>query len=688
MIKHEIEKINSNYDNSTFMFKLKISMDIGWIENVKVFISDTKKQNVFELHFVNNDSDYSYFETQITLETKAIYHYYFSFDAGKENEDRKVYVYKKINQIENQFVLESEKVNWKLAVNFDVPDWAQNAVMYHIFVDRYKRGNSNTLKKMPNRKIHKSWDELPTIGPDEDGMWNVDFYGGDLKGIEETLPYLKDLGVDIIYLSPIVKSPSNHRYDTGDYFEIDPYIGNDDDLKNLCESAHKIGIRIIIDAVFNHIGNNSKYFNQCGEYAEIGAFQSDKSEYSEFFRKNTNNAPDGKKWYIINQDIEIKDLQLSKEEIENFKTYIFEKDLETDEWKIIDSQGIKKDISKEIVNQIEFTLKPNEFDYWWKLINLPECDGYSEKWKDYILGDNGVIVHWFSLGIDGLRLDVADELTDEFIEKVRITSKRMKEDAFLLGEVWKNPMKMNRGYIESGKGMDSVMNYQLADALIRYIKYADIQKLRNTIYDILTEYPDGTINSLMNFTSTHDISRIIEIFGNDDGIFQKYGEWSWNLLDESTEWAKAHNITESQYELGKEIYKSYFCCLAFFPGTISIFYGDEVGMTGIGNLANRGSYPWGRGDEDIYSFIKKIIDIRKNLNFKTPDFHIVKIDENQFVFERFDSEKSVLVAINRKNEEVKFELPKEYENSKILASKENCSKEVLSPYGMIILLKS
>lgn len=613
-IEHEIIQVSSNPDGAVFWVVAKIPMSLGWIERVKFSVGTTKEKKIFQMSHLKNDEEYSYFGVQVDLPTKAIYHYYFSFEANS-----KFYYYKRVNETGDQSI--TKKECWKLSVNFKVPDWAQGAIMYHIFVDRYRRGTKTPPPKMKNRKIHKSWNEAPVLGQDEDGLWNVDFYGGDLKGIEETLDYLKRLGVDIIYLSPIPESQSNHRYDTGDYFKIDPYAGTDEALKQLCDEGHKRGMYVILDAVFNHTGNDSRYFNEFGNYDSLGAFQSEKSEYYDFYKKH---------W----EDGKLK------------------------------------------------------FSYWWEMLNLPECDGKSEKWRKFIFGEGGVIDYWFSLGIDGLRLDVADELSDDFIEGIVIAAKRNKPDALIIGEVWKNPMRMNRGYIESGKGMHTIMNYLLVDAIIRYMKYSDVQKLENTLEEIFTEYPDETIFSAMNFTSTHDISRAIEIWGTSNSEFQKLGEWGWNLKDESIEWVKSHKLTAKQYKFGKELFKTYMYVLAFFPGTISIFYGDEVGLCGIGNLANRGPYPWGRRDKDLLKFFRTILMTRKKEKFlRKASFRVLKKDNEQFVFERYDENNKLLVAISRTHNATVFEVPKEYENAEILLKKKECSKTSLAPYGAIVLKK-
>lgn len=613
MIEHGIKQENSDSNGAAYRVWIKIPMSLGWIERVKFSVGSGKEKKIFPMSHVRNDEEFSYFQVEVWLETQAIYYYYFSFETNGN-----FYYHKRINKTGNQSITREEC--WKMSVNFEVPEWAQGAIMYHIFVDRYKRGAKELPEEMPRRKVHKSWDEPPVIGMDEDGLWNVDFYGGDLQGIEMTLGYIKSLGVDIIYLSPIVRSQSNHRYDTADYFEVDPYAGTEESLKKLCDSAHKKGMKVILDAVFNHTGNDSKYFNELGTYDTLGAYQSEQSEYYDFYKKHWD---DGRM----------------------------------------------------------------KFAYWWGMENLPECDGNSEKWKNYILGEGGVIDYWFTLGIDGLRLDVADELTDDFIEGIRIAAKRNKPDAFIIGEVWKNPMRMNRGYIESGKGMDTVMNYQIVDALIRYFKYSDVRKLNNVLGEIFTEYPDDTIHSLMNFTSTHDISRAIEIFAC-HSAFNKFGEWAWNLQDESLDWVKAHNVTPKQYKFGKNILKTYMYALIFFPGTISIFYGDEVGLEGAGNLANRASYPWGKRDKDLLKFFRKILKVRKNETFlKRASFRVLKVNSEQLIFERFDENNSILIALSRTHMPTTLGLPEEYANSKILLQKKKCTKTSLEPFGAIVLKK-
>lgn len=584
-------------DNS-YTFTIEIPIKLGFIDNVNIVIDD----KYINMKYTDTVDEKAIFKTGVNLETKARYNYYFTFNVQGIR-----YEYKKtVKGIINDG-------KWSLSVGFETPKWTHGKIMYHIFTDRFNK--TKEIPNLPNRIVHKNWNEELIIGPNKDGRWNIDFYGGSLEGITEKLDYIKSLGASIIYLSPIFLSQSNHRYDISDYEMIDPYLGDFDDLKNLCTSAHKKGIKIILDAVFNHTGNDSKYFNEYNTFDTLGAYQDISSPYYAFYRKNG-----------------------------------------------------------------------NSFDYWWGMKNLPVCDGNSKKWQDYIYGVDGIIDKWFSYGIDGLRLDVADELTDEFIEGIRKAVKRNKTDGFILGEVWKNPMRMNRGYISSGRGMDSVMNYQLVDALIRYFKYADTHRISEIVNQLKTEYPKETLLSLMNFTSTHDISRALNIFGSDR--FKEDGQWAWDLKNEDYAESKDYNLSESQYKKGLEIYKSYVFTLAFFPGILSIFYGDEIGMQGEGNLLNRKPYTWNRVDRDLLQFFRFIGNVRKRETFlEIADIDVIDINKNIIIFERKDENDSLLTIVNRTDREIDIDIPKEYENHQKKYTLKKSKIEKLYPHGAIALKK-
>lgn len=168
---------------------------------------------------------------------------------------------------------------------FTTPDWLKGGLIYQIFPDRFAFSESGKENVPSDRIIRSDRGGEPYWRPDENGkVLNNDYFGGDLRGIEEKLPYLKSLGVTCVYLNPIFEAHSNHRYDTGDYTKIDPLLGNEEDFRSLCASAEKQGIRIILDGVFSHTGCDSKYFNEYGRYDTVGAYQSKDSEYYNWYK--------------------------------------------------------------------------------------------------------------------------------------------------------------------------------------------------------------------------------------------------------------------------------------------------------------------------------------------------------------------------------------------------------------------
>lgn len=166
---------------------------------------------------------------------------------------------------------------------FVTPDWLNEGVMYQIFPDRFYSSKKKESCLSKGRYVHESWNDAPDFDNDPLKITNSDFFGGDLRGIAEKLPYIASLGVKVIYLNPIFEAFSNHRYDTGDYSKIDPLLGTEEDFVFLCEKAREYGIRIILDGVFSHTGADSKYFNLKGNYDSVGASQSKDSPYYSWY---------------------------------------------------------------------------------------------------------------------------------------------------------------------------------------------------------------------------------------------------------------------------------------------------------------------------------------------------------------------------------------------------------------------
>ena len=229
-----------------------------------------------------------YFEAHLSFDT-GLYFYYFDVDES--------FLGLGDNYLAD-FIPESYFQLTVYDKEYIVPNWIYGGVIYQIFPDRFYRAEQ--VKKVEqNKLLHLNWYDTPKYLPNKFGkVENNDFFGGDLKGIAQKLPYLKDLGVTVIYLNPIFKAYSNHRYDTGDYMQIDPLLGDENDLINLINSADSLGIKIVLDGVFNHTGDDSLYFNKYGSYDSLGAYQSKDSPYYSWF--NFTNFPNGyESWWGI-----------------------------------------------------------------------------------------------------------------------------------------------------------------------------------------------------------------------------------------------------------------------------------------------------------------------------------------------------------------------------------------------------
>lgn len=618
-----MEKLSPNYqlvslekgsEYERIRITVKLPLEEGWFERVNMHVLTSSFELLGEpskLEHKENSEEYAIFETEITLETSALYYYYFSYEVNGN--------YRTLKKDNNDMSV--TKANcFKLSVNFSVPEWAKGAVMYQIFPDRFCKSESFTTPAIPERKL-VDWNERVPLGPNEKGEWNTEFYGGNLRGIIEKLDYIKSFSTTIIYLTPICYGQSNHRYDTIDYTRIDPFLGNEEDLRNLCEEAHKRGIYVVLDGVFNHTGNRSIYFDQYGEHGNKGAFNNPSSPYKNFYRQTWHN-------------------------------------------------GVKS------------------YNFWWGHITLPECDTTAEEFLEYITGIGGVIDQWFECGIDGIRLDVADELSDLMIERILTAIKRNKPDGFLMGEQWDNPMRRDRGFLKSGKGMHTIMNYNMVDSLLGYYNYQNETKLDSVINEIFAEYPKGTIDTMMNFTSTHDISRFIEILAAN--CFNPRKGHNWDLeYENASDFVRYHELMESEYEYGKRKLKSYCTALAFLPGIFSIFYGDEAGLQGLHNLANRAPFPWEKEDKELQTFFRTMLKVRTEHEFlKTAECKIVQITKELFIYERSSEHGQILVVASRSHHGMHPTIPNGYQNSEVVFKvNEDTSKDYIPPYGVIILKK-
>lgn len=256
-------------------------------------------------------SEHEYWELHFSATTAGLYFYHFELDTpwGRsfvKNAGQGIGGFD-FNGTEFQQTVYDE--------NFTTPDFIKGGLIYQIFPDRFY--NSKTPKTgVPESRVMREWGDEPYWHESQmNGIWNNDYFSGDLKGIEEKLEYISSLGTTCIYLNPIFEAHSNHRYDTADYEKIDPLLGTENDLKSLCKKAKEYGISVILDGVFSHTGCDSKYFNMYGRYDSVGAYNSRDSKYFSWY-KFINYPDEYQSWWGIKLLPEII------EEDEDYRNYI------------------------------------------------------------------------------------------------------------------------------------------------------------------------------------------------------------------------------------------------------------------------------------------------------------------------------------------------------------------------------
>ena len=474
---------------------------------------------------------------------------------------------------------------WQLTVYEDTatPDWFGRGVTYQIFPDRFHRtGLPDVSGMVGHRCLHESWDDQPVFRPDESGqIANRDFFGGSLAGITAKLDYLQSLSVTTLYLNPIFEAASNHRYDTADYRAIDPLLGDEEDFRTLCREAHKRGMRVLLDGVFNHTGSRSRYFNADGFYPELGAAQSQSSPYYG--------------WYSFHP------------------------------W-------------------------PTDYDAWWGVKTLPAVNEQQPDYRRFIFeGEDSVVRRWLRCGADGWRLDVADELPDDFIAGIRRAMENEKPDAYLLGEVWEDgsnkiAYSQRRRYL-LGRETHGLMNYPFRTALLRWLGGGDAADFRDSMETLRAHYPPAAFYSAMNFLGTHDTPRILTLLGADH-------------VPAAKEERAAYALSPAQLARGKARLRLAGMLLYGFPGSPTLFYGDEAGMQGFEDPLNRGTFPWGREDAALLDFFRTLGRLRtQRLSLQEGSLAYVYAQSGGLVIAREHEGETTLIALNAGDEALTLTLP-------------------------------
>ena len=428
---------------------------------------------------------------------------------------------------------------WQLScvpADFTTPDWAKGATIYQVFPDRfYKSGVCDLTGKLKPYTVHKDWNEEVDWRPTEAGeVLNNDFYGGNFRGIAEKMDYIASMGVNILYLNPISKSFSSHRYDTGDYKTPDPMLGTEADFIALCEAAHARGIRVVLDGVYSHTGSDSLYFDKKGTFGGHGAYSDPNSPY--------------RSWYT-------------------------------------------------------FYHYPDSYNCWWDFDTLPTVKKMEPDFVKYIIEDeDSVVAHWLKLGADGFRLDVVDELPDEFVRLLKKRIRSIRPDALLMGEVWEDASNkiaynVRRRYFVDGV-LDSCMNYPFRTAILNFLRERDDGRaLADTVMTVAENYPPQVLLCNMNMLGTHDTPRILTALVDD--------------FDGSREEKAKRHLSRNQYSLAQERLLMASFLQYTLPGAPSLYYGDEAGAEGYKDPFNRRTYPWGREDPVLMNHFMGLGQLRR-----------------------------------------------------------------------------
>lgn len=554
--------MNIKYDSWNLKYKkpfgaIKTNTEVTWkieidtpVNQVILWLTKAGEQPV--AYPMNNDAKTNYYQTSVVITTSGLYHYYFEIKKG----DQTLYY------VQDEVEMGKLVTDFNQIVQFqqtcydqEVPtvDWYRRGIVYQIFPDRFANGNEHgeVIGRKKNSFIYATKEDTPYYITDKNGVisrW--DFFGGNLAGIRKKIPYLKELGVTAIYLNPIFLATSNHRYDTSDFMQIDPMLGDEEEFKRLLDSLHQNKMHLILDGVFNHVGYDSKYFQ--------GALTSVDNQYYPWFM---------------------------------------------------------------------FTNYPTAYQSWWGVSTLPEVDKNNLAYQDLIYGKDGVLDKWTKMGVDGWRLDVADELPMDFLKKIR---QRLADNncQVEIGEVWEDAsckyVNDELRTYTAGDNLTGVMNYPVRSFILQLLQAGSHAQLKRAIVDFLRlveNYPFDFLLNCLNNIGTHDTVRIKTTLNKDEKLV-----------------ALA------------------FALLFMLPGVPCIYYGDEAGLEGKTDPDNRRYFPWGRESKFLAQKVNWWCKFRKETSALL-DGKVGMLMDNQGLIGvvRYNTDKIIICLCNKTDQELQVD---------------------------------
>lgn len=576
------------------MVHLRLQTKKGLLHSVKVIAGDP-------FHYEHKDTfEWVSFADEVSMELEAVsmYHDHY-FIALKPPFKRMKYAFilddtylfgtREIIDLVSQPSLKKNLFNYfnfPYVLNqdtFTAPKWASNQIWYSIFPSRFHRH----LGAEPFEGL-RDWNDLQDLT-------NHAKYGGTLKGITEKLDYIRDIGFTALYLTPIFLAGTEHKYDTIDYYKIDPDFGTEDDLIALVQEAHKRDIKVVLDAVFNHTSAYHPFFKDVVKHGK-------KSPYYDYYTILDDSKP------ILPFDLE---------------------DLKTKDYK-----EIKKILSDESLNYAAFGFTPF----------MPKINCDHPEVTQYFMD---VALYWVKkANIDGYRLDVSNEVSHEFWRTFRKTLKSYDKDLYIVGENWDN----SNPWLQ-GDQYDAVMNYGLLFPLwqtfgqVNGMPNMDAQTFVENVNLLKVSYPKPVLSAMYNLVDSHDTTRLMHLV--------------------------LHNIDR---------FKQAYTFLFAFPGSPSVFYGDEAGLDGAHDPLNRKPMPWDALDDELIEWFKSLIMLRQTEPaMRSVEFSLYA--KKDVIY--FHKNTELLLLFNL-NEETTIELDDEYVN---LWTLDTVSKRITLAKNETLILK-
>jgi glycosidase len=583
----------------------------------------------FNVPYSSNDGTYDYWQTTVTLPSfPTIWYYKWKLQRGNDGinsgansltdwySDDYADDHDNLKQGGTGTPAHSEPFDsFQLSIYdpaFTTPAWLQNAVIYQIFPDRFRNGdrandpdtNPRTFYGNLPATYHTNWNEQPEDGR-VTGFYNRDFFGGDLQGIIDKLDYLQGQGITAIYLTPIVHASSNHRYDTDNYEDVDPYLGNPALFQSLVTQANARGIKLILDGVYNHTSSDSSTFDRYHRYLYDGACEALSSIFRSWYQFTTNNVPCG--------------------------------DSDYNGW-------------------FGFSSLP--------VLNKDDSTAGGQAVRDYIFGAHNntllpagvmqnVTEYWYDQGAGGFRFDVADDASfhHNYWQQFRPKAKSYKSDGPLVGEIWPDASAWL-----VGNELDAVMNYRFRKNILGFARYPNewhdndnngtnnIVPLLPSQFDLALrsvreDYPLAAQYAMMNLIDSHDTNRALFVL--------KYS-------------------SDPDNSLAKERLKLVATFQFTYLGAPTIYYGDETGVYAPGVVDtggivqddpyNRAPFPWddtpgyyGSEDHVLESSYAQLAYIRSQHSaLRTGDFRTLLTDDTNLIyaFGRSDANEKMVIALN------------------------------------------